>query len=351
MTINFHDIEAAGPARPAIIRARTLDQMMTYDRRTVDSTGVFLVGELERLDQTLHEPLISYTWSRDIDLREDVSVSDEVSSFTNSSFASTGGIRPNGKSWVGKSANAIPAITVDIGKTPQPLHLWAHEISFTLPELESALKLGRRVDDQKYQGMQIKWNMDVDEMVYVGDDEYGHAGLTNAPLVTPANVAANAAATSTRWRLKSPAEILADVNELLNATWAASAWAVIPNKLLLPPEQYGYIVSQTVSAAGSVSILKFLMENNLAMQNGQKLEIQPTKWLIGRGAGGTPGTLNTVDRMVAYTQDRNRVRYPLTTLQRTPIEYRSLHQITTYWGRLGVMEFVYSETIGYRDGI
>ena len=69
-------------ARPAIIRARTLDGV-TYDQRTIDGTGAFLIGELERLDQTLHMPLVSTTWSRDIDLREDVTVADETSSFTN----------------------------------------------------------------------------------------------------------------------------------------------------------------------------------------------------------------------------------------------------------------------------
>jgi hypothetical protein len=44
-------------------------------------TGAFLVGELERLDMTLHAPLVSVTWPRDITLREDVSVADEVISF------------------------------------------------------------------------------------------------------------------------------------------------------------------------------------------------------------------------------------------------------------------------------
>lgn len=83
--------------------------MMTFDARTIDSTGAFLVGELERLDQTLHMPLTSVTWSRDIDLREDVSIADEVSSFTNSMFAAAGGPSPAGKSWVGKDANAIRA--------------------------------------------------------------------------------------------------------------------------------------------------------------------------------------------------------------------------------------------------
>jgi hypothetical protein len=49
----------------------------THDGRTVDSTGAFFVGELERLDQTLNLPLVDITWSRDIDLRQDVTIADE----------------------------------------------------------------------------------------------------------------------------------------------------------------------------------------------------------------------------------------------------------------------------------
>ncbi|MEG2569034.1 MAG: hypothetical protein RSA84_22790, partial [Acinetobacter sp.] len=94
------------------IRARTRDQggFRTFDARTVDSTGAFLLGELERLDQTMHDPLVSVTWGRDIDLRSDVSIADETSSFTNSSFAAAGGPSPSGKSWVGKNTDAIAGI-------------------------------------------------------------------------------------------------------------------------------------------------------------------------------------------------------------------------------------------------
>uniref|UniRef100_A0A3B0M2P1 Uncharacterized protein n=1 Tax=Arsenophonus endosymbiont of Trialeurodes vaporariorum TaxID=235567 RepID=A0A3B0M2P1_9GAMM len=40
--------------------------MLTYDQRTIDSTGAFLIGELERLDQTINLPLVQYIYSRDI---------------------------------------------------------------------------------------------------------------------------------------------------------------------------------------------------------------------------------------------------------------------------------------------
>lgn len=339
------------PAKPALIKARTRDAMMTYDSRTIDSTGAFLIGELERLDPTMHDPLVGYTWSRDIDLREDVTIADEVSSFSNNAFAAAGGINPTGKSWIGKNTNAITGIALDIGKTAQPLFLWGMEISYTIPELESAAKLGRPIDVSKLNGLKIKHNMDIDEMVYVGDTTVNVNGLVNHPSVTNVAAVANGAGGTPQWATKDPDEILADVNELLSSVWEASAWAVMPSELRLPPQQYSYLVSQKVSSAGNVSILKFLEENNLAGANGQRLNIQPLKWLIGRGVGGTPGVLGTVDRMFAYTKDQDRVRYPLVPLQRTPLEYRSLYHLTTYFGRLGVLEVVYPETIGYRDGI
>jgi hypothetical protein len=337
-------------ASPAIIRARTRDGLQTYDRRTIDSTGVFLVGELERLDQTLHDPLVAVTWSRDIDLRSDVTIADEVSSFTNSSFASAGGIQPGGKSWIGKNAREIASMQLDIGKTANPLTLWGEEISWTIPELESAMKAGRPVDAQKTNGLKLKHQMDTDEQVYIGDSLLGFQGLVNSSKVSAAAVP-NGAGGSPNWTKKTPDEILTDVNEILTTCWQNAGWAVMPSELRIPPAQFGYIGTQKVAENGTTSILSYVLENNIAKKSGGNLNIQPLKWLIGAGAGGTQGQLGTVDRMVAYTKDEDRVRFPMVPLQRTPIEYRGLFQSTTYYGRLGVVEFVYPETVLYRDGI
>lgn len=324
--------------------------MKTYDQLVIDSTGAFLIGELERLDQKLHEPLVAVTWGRDIDLREDVSIADESSSFTNSSFAASGSVNSNGKNFIGKDSNAINGIALDIGKTSQPLYLWGMEVGYTIPELMSAQQLGRPVDEQKYKAMQLKWQMDIDEMVYIGDTVVTKYGLLNSTDVTAAFVTAGAA-TTLPWTTKTADEILADVNTLIAAAWAAAGYAVCPSKLLLPPTQFAYIVSQKVSTAGNISILKFLQDNSISLSiNGKALDIQPCKWLVGRGvAAGSPSA--ATDRMVCYTQDSDRVRYPLVPLQRTPLEYRSIYHLTTYFGRLGVMEFVYPETLRYADGI
>lgn len=323
------------------IRARTRDNgmgMRTFDARTIDSTGAFLLGELERLDQTMHDPLVSVTWGRDIDLRSDVSIADETSSFTNSTFAAAGGPSPSGKAWVGKNTDAIASIALDIGKTAQPLTLWATQIGWTIPELESAKAVGRPVDSQKYSGLLLKHQMDVDEQVYIGDDIIGVEGLLNSSKVGATNVNKN-------WKLATPQEILDDVNLILNNAWLASGFAVCPDKLLLPPNQFSLLTSRVVSEAGNISILEFLKANSLANSvNGRELDIQPSKWCVKRGVGQT-------DRMMTYTQSENRVRFPMVPLQRTPIEYRDLRQLTTYFGRLGAVEWVYPETAYYADGL
>jgi hypothetical protein len=326
-------------------RLETRDGLMTYDAQVIDSSGVFLVGELEKLDQRLHMPLASYTWARDIDLRQDVSMADEESSFTNSSFASAQGVAGSNKAWAGKDSSAIVGMSLDIGKTIQPLPIWAVQLSWTLPELQSAAKLGRPVDAQKFEAMQLKYQMDIDEETYMGDSVLGMNGLFNHSALTNVGNALTGG-----WASASPAQILADINALLTSVWAATGYAVMPSRLLVDPASYTLLRSTLISTAGNISILKFVMENNAAVGVAtEPFLILPCKWLTGTNNGGKgPAATNS---MFAYVKDPMRVRLPLVPLQRTPIEYRDIRQITTYFGRIGGVEMVYPEVCGRRSNL
>jgi len=313
--------------------------MQTFDRATVDSTGAFLVGELERLDQTLNLPLAAFTYTRDIQFREDVSIADDISSFTNTNFAASGtGGKPNGKNWIGKDSTAIAGVNLDIQKQGFPLQLWGQELGWTVIELEAAAKVGRPIDTQKYEGMQLKWNMDADEQVYIGDDNLNAKGLLTLSGI------ATTAATKT-WATSTADEIRDSVNSILTTAWKNSAYSMVPTDLLLPPEQYALLGSIIVSSAGNQSLLTYLSTNTIAYHNnGIPLNIKPVKWLKGRGAKGT-------DRALAYTNDKKYVRFPMVPLRSIPVQYRGLYQLVTYYGKLGAVEPVYKETLAYMDGI
>lgn len=313
--------------------------MITYDQQTVDSAGAFLVGELERLDQTINLPLVQYTYTRDIQFREDVSIADDISSFTRTGFAAAGsGANPNGKNWVGKTSTALAGINVDIQKEGFPLQLWGMELGWTIVELQAAQQVGRPIDSQKHDGMKLKWNMDADEQVYIGDEGLGVKGLLNFDSVTLNNAAKP-------WAQSTADEIRDSINKILSDAWAASAYSMVPTDLLLPPEQFALLSSTIVSSAGNQSLLTYLQTNTIAYhQNGMPLNIRAVKWLKGRGIGGK-------DRMMAYTNDKKYVRFPLVPLQSIPVQYRGLYQLVAYYGKLGAVEPVYRESLSYTDGI
>ncbi|MFJ5317200.1 DUF2184 domain-containing protein [Pectobacterium versatile] len=311
--------------------------MFTVDRATIDSTGAFLVGELERMDQNLNMPLTSVKWSRDMPLRSDISIADEVSSFTNSDFASVGGPNPRGKNWMGKKGTAVSGVELNIVPTRNNLTPWAMELGWTVLELASAQKLGRPIDVQKYEGMKLKFAMDTDEQVYIGDTDLGVRGLLNLPDVFPIAAAAPWTATT------DPDVIVQDINLVLIEAWVRSGYAVCPSKIGLAPELFALLSSKKVSSAGNISVLEYVKINTIAFQeNGEPLEIVSMKWASGLGAGGA-------HRIVAYTQDEKYVRFPMVPLLNTPLEYRGMQQLSVYYGKLGQVETPYSNTISYLD--
>jgi hypothetical protein len=297
-----------------------------------------------------------------------VTIADEGTSWTVSAFGSPGGLGMSnavtaGKAWIGKDTTQISSVSVDIGMQTKPLRPWALELKYTVLELESALKIGRPIDQQKYEVIKQKHQMDIDAQAYVGDSDMGDTGLCNSPLSPGAGQPGVGVITSlpngttssnAGFMAKLPSEVLSDINFALTTVWQNAAWAVVPSRILLPPAQYGYLATELVSTAGTTSVLRYIEENNILTRSGQgKLEIYPNKWCAGCGVGGTVGTPGpgTTDRMVVYTKNDNYVRLPITLLARTPIQYDSIWQKTSYYGKLGVLEIIYPETLGYFDKV
>lgn len=343
----------AGPvtpvAAPSILHRAfyTRDAYQTIDQATYDSAGAFLIGELERLDPTIHEPLIATTWTRDIDLRTDVQIGDTSTSYTVSTFGSAGGVAPAGISWAGRETTTIPRTQLDIGKVNSPMTLWAQEVAYTVPELESARLTGRPIDIQMLSALNRKHQMDCDQVVYVGASDLGTTGLVNAAAVVNVSNVVNGAAGGSAWETKTPDEIKADINELLVSVWAASGYVAPPTKILIAPGPFGYITTTNVSAAGDKSILTYVKENNiLTAEKGIPLDILSVKWL---DQDNRPGA--SADRMIAYSQREEYVRFPMVPLQPVAPQYAGIWVKVPYFGSLGVVETVYPETIGYRDGI
>ena len=312
--------------------------------KTFDSTLAYYVNQLDNLDKKLYEPLFSVTWGRDIKLRSGITMANESTSFIRSTIGAVGTQNATGKPWISPNTTTLPGVSVNGERVVLPLRLLGQEVSYSSVELERSQLLGQPIDAQKFNALNTIYQMATDEMIYVGDSAVGAEGLVNSTLVTSGSVP-NGAGSSPLWVNKTPDEILKDVNDMITAAWQASGFSVCPDKLLLPPAQFAYISSQKISTAGNVSILTFLEDNSISLRvNGRKLDIQPLKWLTGRGAAGA-------DRMVAYTNDEERVRFPMVPIRRETPYYLGIKFNAPYIWAFGEVEFVYPETAVYRDGI
>lgn len=307
--------------------------------KTFDSTLAYFVNQLDNLDKKLYEPLYNVTWGRDIALRTGITMANESTSFIRSNIGGIGTQNAQGKPWISPNTTTLPGVSINGERVVLPLRLLGQEISYTSVELERSQLTAQPIDVQKFNAMNIMYQMNTDEMIYVGDTAVGAEGLLNSSLVSVGSAATGS------WATATPDEILADVNEMIESAWAASGYAVCPDKVLLPPAKFAYIASQKVSSAGNISILQFLEENSISLRvNGRKVDIQPVKWLTGRGTAGA-------DRMVAYTNQEDKVRFPMVPVRRETPYYLGIKFNAPYIWAFGEVEFPYPETVIYRDGI
>lgn len=316
--------------------------MQTMDRATAGGMA-FLVGELEKRDPKLYEPLTSTTWPRDIVTKSGGGWVDYTTTY-NVSYASTGG---NEAGIIGGQTDNIPIMQADIGRDVNKVFTWSNILKVPFVDQQKLRGIGRSLDDILDKGIRINHDKTLDMNTYLGFPSHGTYGLINNPNVRTA-MAPVGEKGSSRWKDKSPQEILNDVNSVQGDTWAASEYDLsgMANHILIPPEDYKFLVQTQLPAVG-ISLLKFLMENNIGKDQGVDLHIAPCRQCIGAGEGG-------LDRMVAYANNEERVRFdlpvPLERSMTQPV-VTQLAYLTAYVTQFGEVVFVYLTHAKYYDGI
>lgn len=332
------------PKAPKIFTVDALGGPMIMNDAAIGSGMAFLNAELEKRDPRLLEPLASVTWMRDIVSKTGGGWVD----FTSNMFvdyATTGG---NENGIIGGESNDIPIMQANTTKDIFKVYQFANILKVPFVDQQKMQKVGRSLDDILDKGIRLNYNKSIDNIVYNGIPSAGVYGLVNNPSVTAALVAAGAAA-GRAWTTKTPDEILNDVNQLITQTWASSEYDLtgMANHVLIPPAQYTYIASTKVSGNADKSILQYLLDNNIARNQGRDLEIMPSRWCIGAGTGST-------DRMAAYVNDEDRVNFDLTVpLSRvmTQPQVTEMAYLTAYAAQIGQVKFLYLQCARYGDGI
>jgi hypothetical protein len=357
----------AKSVRPKISSAmvQTMDGIMgsgrkgvVYDQGAMYGTGMdaagaasgmaFLVGELEKQDTRLLEPMTSITAPRDIIMKAGGGWVTQTSNVY-VDYATTS--NDEDSIITGGETTDIPVTQANLSKDVFKVFTFAEILRAPLFDDLKLQQIGKSLTTILDDGLRLNFNKILDRNVYVGISKTGTFGLVNNPLVTAGSVVAGVS-TFLTWAKKTAVEILNDVNSIINATWIASEYDLsgMANQILIDPSNYAFIANTPISLLGlngATSLLDYLLKNNIAVNQGRGLKIFPSRWCIGAGVGAT-------QRMVAYVNEENRLNMDLTVpLSRvlTAPNVQSASYETLYAAQIGQVKVLYTQCIRYADGI
>lgn len=316
-------------------------------RAFADSPGggmAFLVGELEKRDTKLREPLSSVTWQRDITAKTGGGWVD----YTSTVFVDYASPGSNQGGIITNSSTAIPVVQADMGKDIFKVFTWANILRVPWVDQAKMQQIGRSLDDILDKGIRLSHNKVLDYNVYLGLTD-GTPGLMNNPNLIATLAPNTGTGSSTKWKDKTHDQILLEFNQILTVVWENCEYDLsgMPNQVNLPPAVFSDLVSRKVSEAGNISVLKYLLENNIAQQQGIDLQIVPSRWCNESGIGGT-------SRALVYRNDEDKVYFDLTvalTRIATQLSVEHLAYLTAYASQIGQVKFTYTDTAAYYDGV
>ena len=313
---------------------------MTMDAAGIASGMAFLTSELEKRDPLIRKPLTSVTYPRDIVVKSGGGWVDYVSAQA-VGYGITGG--SGGSPVQAGGSNGLPIVQANLEKGLYKAHTFAAALRVMWVDMQKANYIGRSLDQLLQDGMRMAYDKHMDQNVYTGMEEYGSTGLVNNPDVAETSV------TGGTWATKTKEQILADINSALTEVWAAAEYDedAMPNHILLPYEQYTYIMNTMVTDLATETILDYVLKNNVAAKNGKSLYIGATRWCKGAGTGGA-------DRMVVYVNHERFLQVeelvPLARVMSQPNATEFCYD-TAYAANLSEVELFYPQTMAYFDGI
>jgi hypothetical protein len=235
----------------------------------------------------------------------------------------------------------IPNASINFSQGTSGFHLAGAGYELGLQEVNRASRMGVGLDGRKASAARMVAEKFVYDRVVSGSTEKSTKGLINNASVPTAN------ATTGSWGSATPAQMLADVNQVLGDVITNSGETAMPNSLLLPTSRFLTANNTQVSSGSDKTVLTFLQENNsFTAITKRPLDIRPSRELETAGASGTK-------RMIAYEKSPDNMEFFLPGL----FEFLSPFAISSMSWRVdgimnvGQLEIYRPKTVSYRDGI
>jgi len=339
-------------------RIQTLDSksrgIKTFDAAS-GSGLAWLNSQLEVINPNPIEPLQASTHARDIPIRTGGGYPEYLSAWA-TNFASSGG---GFYGLQGTNNTEVPEAQFDVQKGIWPTFLWQQGFTVThldMKRYEFAARSGQRApfswQDMYNKSVDTVWIKALDWVTYNGF--LNTPGLINNPAVLSL-YATNPGGSGTTWAVKTPTQILADVNLAINTCIENSGYSTqegCPTDMLVPYSQWATLTQPMYigNTALAQSTLEYIEKYNVAAANGVKFKIHqlPNDWISGKGIGGS-------DRALVYRKKDDCVQLQIPQPKEKVFTVQTTDKCgayqTLFSGCIGAVQWFRTTSAIYIDGL
>ena len=233
---------------------------------------------------------------------------------------------------------------------------------YNLQEIRGAQLAGLPLQQRKANAAMRAYQQAVNRIAWFArpsDKQYaGLTGLLYNLNITKTTASTGAASGKIQWNqagqgVKTPDEILIDLNFLPINIIDQSKGLHAPDTLALPPKQWGYIASTPRSTISDTTILQFFLKNNPSITTVEWVnELKDLSPLPSTVTSETTAGSGTGNIMIAYKKDPDMFTLEVPQMfEQLPVQERNLEYVIPCHARIGGVIIPYPLSMYIMEGI
>lgn len=238
-------------------------------------------------------------------------------------------------------ADDLPRADVKGKEFRSPVKSLGSSYGYNVQEVRAAKMAGKPLVQKRANAAKKAILTREDQIAFLGDAATGLVGFLNHANVPLVVIPADGTGSSTKFKDKTPAQVLRDLHAMSNAVVENTNEVEYPDTMLLPLTQYNYIKSTPWSTSNDgKTILQLFLEQSEYIK-----EVKPLIRLKGAGAGA-------LDRAMVYRKDPEAVELHIPQdFEQFPEQEKGLEFIIPCHSRIGGCTFYYPLSAAYVDGV
>jgi hypothetical protein len=202
----------------------------------------------------------------------------------------------------------LPRADVTAKEFTSPIRGIGDSYGFDVQEVRYAQMAGVPLETRKAAAARKAHDEKINQLAWFGDADHGLPGFFTNANIPGYTVTADGTGSSKLWSTKTAAQIIRDVNGIINAVRIQSKGVHVANEVWLPIAQYALISSMPRADGTDQTVLKFLQENNPGVTFKSVLELDNAL---------SSGTLDTMVA-IEVSADNLTLEIPMPFMQHAP---------------------------------